>query len=140
MDKLLIQRHLSRRDADDNRDAAEGVAEALRALGHEAHVVYDGEAAIEAARRLAPDLALVDIGLPVVDGYEVARRLRAMPEGRRLGLVAMTGYGQPSDRQRATAAGFDDHIVKPVSIDVVEASVRAAEGARSRAAGVEQPA
>ncbi|XXX82612.1 AAA family ATPase [Sorangium sp. So ce134] len=110
---------------DDNHDAAEGLAEVLRAMGHEAHVVYDGEAAIEAARRLAPDLALVDIGLPIVDGYEVARRLRAMPEGRRLRLVAVTGYGQPSDRRRAKAAGFDDHLVKPVSIEVVEAAVRA---------------
>ncbi|WP_441293166.1 response regulator [Sorangium sp. KYC3313] len=119
---------------DDNHDAADSTAEALRALGHEVRVVYDGATAIEVASRLAPDLALVDIGLPVVDGYEVAQRLRVLPEGRHIWLVAVTGYGQPSDRRRAEMAGFDDHLVKPIPIEVVASSARAAASAHRRMA------
>src|SRR6185295_2543638 len=72
---------------------------------------------VEAALRVLPDVALIDIGLPGVDGYEVARRIRATPDGRHLYLVAVTGYGQPKDREQALAAGFDDYLVKPFDRD-----------------------
>jgi CheY-like chemotaxis protein len=78
------------------------------------HAVADGTSAVETALRLLPDLTLVDIGLPGVDGYEIVRRIRDDPRGKRLRLVALTGYGRREDRERALACGFDEHIVKPV--------------------------
>ena len=93
--------------------------------------MYDGPAALEAALAFRPDVALLDIGLPVMDGYELARRLHAIRGLERLKLVAITGYGQPSDRERSAAAGFDEHLVKPVSIDAVQAAIlRLTGGAR----------
>jgi CheY-like chemotaxis protein len=85
-----------------------------RLLGHEVHAATDGLGGVDAALRLLPDLSLIDIGLPGIDGYEVARRIRADPRGQRLRLVALTGYGLREDRERALAAGYDDHLVKPV--------------------------
>ncbi|HEX5270043.1 MAG TPA: response regulator [Gemmataceae bacterium] len=100
---------------DDNCDAAESLALLLKALGHEATTAYDGPSAIEAARRVGPDLVLCDIGLPGLSGYKVAERLRTLPGFRDVRLVALTGFGTPDDRQRSRDAGFDDHLVKPVS-------------------------
>jgi CheY-like chemotaxis protein len=100
---------------DDNRDAADTLAEALAALGHETRCAYDGLQAIEIAQRFDPEVVLLDLGLPVLDGYEVARRLRE--DGTRGRLVALTGYGQDSDRRRSTEAGFERHLVKPIRID-----------------------
>lgn len=105
---------------DDNVDAAESIAELLRDLGHETVVAHDGPSALEAARSLHPNFCLLDIGLPVMDGYELAQRLRAsgdLPEGAR--IVALTGYGQDADRRRSAEAGFDTHLVKPISLDVL---------------------
>ena len=102
---------------DDNRDAAELLAETLRLLGYDAHIAHDGPSGLDRAIQLRPRLVLLDIGLPVMDGYEVARRIRATPELRKTRLVAVTGYGQDSDRARARDAGFDDHVVKPIDID-----------------------
>ena len=99
---------------EDNEDSRLSLRELIRRLGHDVHEAADGVAGVESAVRLAPDLALIDIGLPGIDGYEVARRLREHPVGRRLRLVALTGYGLPEDRERAMAAGFDLHLVKPV--------------------------
>ena len=99
---------------EDNEDAREMLGELIRVLGHEIHAVADGMSAVETALRLLPDLTLVDIGLPGVDGYEIARRIRGDPRGQRLRLVALTGYGRSEDRERALACGYDDHIVKPV--------------------------
>ncbi|HET7370341.1 MAG TPA: ATP-binding protein [Gammaproteobacteria bacterium] len=99
---------------DDYADAADSLAELLQIDGYSTRVAYDGAAAIEAATEFVPAVALVDIGLPVMDGYEVARRLRQTPAMESLTLVAVTGYGQESDRQRAKAAGFDEHLVKPL--------------------------
>jgi signal transduction histidine kinase/ActR/RegA family two-component response regulator len=116
---------------DDNRDAAETLAEVLSGAGHRVRVAFDGPSAIALAQEFGPDLAFLDIGLPVMDGYELARRLRALPNDlAALRLVAVTGYGQPSDRERAHAAGFDAHLVKPVSLEAAlhQVSVCGAHG------------
>ncbi|TAK86408.1 MAG: PAS domain-containing hybrid sensor histidine kinase/response regulator [Betaproteobacteria bacterium] len=97
---------------DDNVDAAETIARLLRLAGYEAECVYDGPSALEAAERREPDIVVLDIGLPGMDGYEVARRLRA--RFHRLPLIAVTGYGQDSDRKRSAQAGFNHHFTKPV--------------------------
>jgi CheY-like chemotaxis protein len=103
---------------DDNEDAAHMLAELLRSAGHETRTAYHALAALNVADEFAPDAALVDIGLPVMDGYELAERLRA--EAPRLRLIAVTGYGQSTDRQRSREAGFDEHLVKPIDFDVLE--------------------
>jgi CheY-like chemotaxis protein len=99
---------------DDNVDAARLTAEALEAVGHDARVAFDGPAALAVAETFAPDLALLDLGLPLMDGYELAEQLVATMPNQPPVLVAVTGYGQPSDRERSDAAGFHGHIVKPV--------------------------
>jgi len=105
---------------EDNADAAESLMMLLELLGHRVRMLPDGVAALEAARANPPDVMLVDIGLPGLDGYEVARRVRRDPAIRHVVLVALTGYGREEDKQRAMAAGFDYHIVKPVNIDALE--------------------
>jgi signal transduction histidine kinase/CheY-like chemotaxis protein len=102
---------------DDNHEAAEMLGELLVELGHVAEVAHDAEAALEVARRFDPELALLDIGLPVVDGYELARRLRT--ERPALRLVAVSGYGDASNKARSAAAGFEAHLVKPITIEAV---------------------
>jgi signal transduction histidine kinase len=102
---------------EDNDDAREALEAALTRLGHRVEVAGDGVAGLELALAVQPDVVLVDIGLPRLDGYGVARALRERGGGARPYLVAMTGYGQPEDRQRAERAGFDSHMVKPVSLD-----------------------
>lgn len=104
---------------DDNKDFAESLAMLLESLGHETHMAHDGQAALEAAETYDPDVVLLDIGLPKLDGYEVARRLRAK-HGSRYVLAALTGWGQDEDREKARSAGFDHHLVKPVEIDMLE--------------------
>jgi CheY-like chemotaxis protein len=101
---------------DDNRDGAETLAEALQLDGHQVRVAFDGPSALTVAAEFRPELAFLDIGLPVMDGYDLARRLRAMPL-EPLTLVAITGYGQPADRARSAKAGFDEHLVKPIGLD-----------------------
>jgi signal transduction histidine kinase len=106
---------------DDNFDAAEGLAELLRCCGHEAEVAHDAARAIALAPRLRPDIALIDIGLPDMDGYELARRLNAEAAGVwSLRLVAVTGYGLERDRERSAAAGFTGHLVKPINLAMLE--------------------
>jgi signal transduction histidine kinase len=104
---------------DDNQDSAEMLAEALELLGCQTLVAHDGVETIRVASDFQPQVALLDIGLPVMDGYELADRLRRAPGGEHLRLVAVTGYGQESDRIRAEQAGFDAHLVKPVALDAV---------------------
>ncbi|MDB4971128.1 MAG: hypothetical protein JWN44_6817 [Myxococcales bacterium] len=118
---------------DDNEDAADLLADALAMLGYSTRVAHDGPEAIRVADEFAPDVGLLDIGLPVMDGYELAGRLRGAPGGERLRLVAVTGYGQESDRRRAAEVGFDAHLVKPVQIDAVAALI-----AGYRAAGLRE--
>jgi PAS domain S-box-containing protein len=99
---------------EDNEDSRHMLCQLVQQLGHEVHEAADGHAAVERALALVPDLALVDVGLPGIDGYEVARRIRREPAGRHVRLVALTGYGRPEDRDAALAAGYDVHLVKPV--------------------------
>jgi CheY-like chemotaxis protein len=98
---------------EDNADARDALRVLLELEGHAVEAVEEGQQALELARAKDPDIALVDIGLPGIDGYEIARRVRAR-DARRPVLIALTGYGQPEDRRRATEAGFDEVLVKPV--------------------------
>jgi PAS domain S-box-containing protein len=104
---------------DDNRDAADSLAVLLRIDGHDVQVAYDGPAALAAAPAFRPDAVLLDLGMPGMDGYEVCRRLRRMPELAEARVVAVTGWGQDADRRRSAEAGFDQHLVKPADPDVV---------------------
>jgi PAS domain S-box-containing protein len=101
---------------DDNRDAAEALVDALNTLGFATRVAFDGPQALELAADFQPQVALLDIGLPVMDGFELARRLRDVAGLERIQLVAITGYGQDSDRKRSAEAGFAEHLVKPVEL------------------------
>jgi CheY-like chemotaxis protein len=107
---------------DDNEDASLLLAECLGAVGHDVVVAHDGPAAIDACATFGPEIAVVDIGLPVMDGYELAMRLRER-HGRVLRLFALTGYGQQADRERSHAAGFERHFVKPVDVDALALAI-----------------
>ena len=100
---------------DDNRDAASSLATLLQITGHETFTSHDGLAAIEAAKKHRPELVLLDIGLPTLNGYEVCRRIREQPWGKGMFLIALTGWGQIEDRRKSRDAGFDGHLVKPVN-------------------------
>ena len=102
---------------DDNHDAAESLALLLTLHGHQTLIARDGLEALTAAQAFEPDAVLLDIGLPKLNGFEVARRLRAEPWAQRVVLLALTGWGQEEDRSRSAAAGFDGHLVKPVEFD-----------------------
>ncbi len=111
--------------ADDNLDALVSLATLLSLDGHEVYRARDGAEALEVAQRQRPEVALLDIGMPRADGYEVARRIRSEPWGRRMTLVALTGWGQESDRRRSEEAGFDVHLTKPVDPKAVSDLLRA---------------
>ena len=104
---------------EDNVYAAKSFATLLRLDGHDVQIAHDGPMALQMAESFQPEVILLDIGLPGIDGYEVARRLRERDEFRATRIIAMTGYGQPEDRRRSKEAGIDDHLVKPVKIDVI---------------------
>lgn len=117
---------------DDNADAAELLVELLESLGHEAKCAFDGPSAFElVGKGFKPEVALVDIGLPVMDGYQVGTRLRALPGLEQLQVVAVTGYGQSSDREKSVKAGFLDHLVKPLAFDALTAVLARASQARA---------
>ena len=120
---------------DDNVDAAQSLAMVLAVAGHEVRQVHDGEHALAAVESFRPEVVLLDIGLPGLDGYEVARRLRASPRNRALLLVAVSGYGQDRDRHRSALAGFDHHLTKPVDFELLERvlATRAAPSPGARA-------
>ena len=120
---------------DDNRDAADSLALLAATLGAETRVAYDGVSALLEAERFHPDAVFLDIGMPDIDGYAVARELRGRPDGDRVHLVAVTGWGQSQDRVRAQDAGFDRHFVKPIDESAVRNALNAAR--ERRAAGVE---
>jgi CheY-like chemotaxis protein len=105
--------------ADDNRDAAESLAIILRLEGHEVELAHDGLAALRVFEATRPDVALLDIGMPRSNGYEVARQIRAVPGGTEVLLIAITGWAQDSDKARSRAAGFDHHLTKPIEPDTL---------------------
>jgi len=102
---------------DDNRDSAGTLRMMCELSGHQVHTAYDGLDAVEAAAKFQPDVILLDIGLPGLNGYEAARRIRCQPRDKDLMMVALTGWGQKEDRDRSKEAGFDAHLVKPVDFD-----------------------
>jgi signal transduction histidine kinase len=112
---------------DDNQDAAQSLACLLELEGHEVRTAHDGTAALETARAFPPDVVLLDIGLPGLDGYQVARRLRELLGLEQALLVAVTGYGQEEDRRRAEEAGFDHHLAKPVDLEALHELLAGAE-------------
>ncbi len=105
---------------DDNADAAQTLALLLASSGHATCVALSSEEALECAESFAPQVALLDIGLPRMNGYELAQRFRGAPKLNAVRLIALTGYGQAEDRERALAAGFDDHLVKPVDLSALD--------------------
>lgn len=102
---------------DDNRDAADALSVLLTLHGHEVRTVFDGLEAVEAAASWEPEVILLDLGMPKLDGVEAARRIRARQSHRKVFLVALTGWSQEEDRRRTERAGFDAHLVKPVNIE-----------------------
>jgi two-component system CheB/CheR fusion protein len=104
---------------DDNRDAAESMSMLLQMWGHEVAFAYDGPTALQTAEQWLPQAVFLDIGLPGMDGYEVAARLRELPQAKDAVLIAITGYGQEDDRVRSKRAGIDHHLVKPVAPDAL---------------------
>ncbi len=109
---------------DDNRDAADSLAEILRMLGYSARVAYGGVEGVEIAQTYVPDAALVDIGMPGMNGFQVIDKLRALPHGPKMLIAAVTGYGNEDDRTRTQKAGFDSHLVKPVDFSALEELVQ----------------
>jgi CheY-like chemotaxis protein len=124
---------------DDNADAAHLIAEVLESIGHDTRVAFDGPAALDLVPEFRPDVTLLDIGLPLMDGYEVARQLVTLGGAERPLLIAITGYGQASDHDRSRAAGFDAHLVKPVDVDELTALVDRLLARRSGEAPVDIP-
>ncbi|HZN99637.1 MAG TPA: ATP-binding protein, partial [Burkholderiales bacterium] len=106
---------------DDNADAAESLAALLHILGADVHVSHDGRGALEALPSFRPAAIFLDLGLPGMDGYEIARHIRARAEAGKTLLVALTGWGQERDRRRTEAAGFDRHLVKPADLSALQA-------------------
>jgi len=105
---------------DDNRDAALSLATLLRLQGHDVQMANDGRSAIEVARSIRPNVIFLDLGMPEMDGFEVARAICRVPELSQAKLVALTGWGQPEDRRRTAEAGFIHHLVKPVELRAID--------------------
>ena len=105
---------------DDNHDSALSLAMMLSIMGHETRTAHDGESAVETAESFLPEVVLLDIGLPKLNGYEVAQRIRQQPWGVSMFLVAVTGWGQDEDRQRSSEVGLNLHMVKPVEASALE--------------------
>jgi CheY-like chemotaxis protein len=105
---------------DDNRDAADSMAEMLKITGYETRTAYDGLEAVQTAAGFRPDVVLLDIGLPKMNGYEAARHIRKQSWGEGMALIALTGWGQEEDKRLALEAGFDYHLTKPVEAAALE--------------------
>jgi CheY-like chemotaxis protein len=108
---------------DDNKDAAESMSMLLEMWGHDVAYAYDGPSALQTAEQWQPEAVFLDIGLPGMDGYEVAERLRELPHAKDAVLIAITGYGQDDDRLRSRRAGIDHHLVKPVAPDALRSLI-----------------
>jgi CheY-like chemotaxis protein len=115
--------------ADDNLDAAVSLSMLLQMMGHETRIAHDGLEAVEIAEHFHPEVVLLDLGMPRLDGYEAVQRMAVRPWARSSLLVAITGWGQEADRQRAQEAGFHRHLVKPVDLDALGQLI---DGARTR--------
>jgi signal transduction histidine kinase/ActR/RegA family two-component response regulator len=115
--------------ADDNTDAAESMGSLLRCVGNDVRIVHDGAQAVEEAAAFRPDLVLLDIGMPRMNGYEAARAIRQQSWGKQMFIAAVSGWGQDEDKHRAIEAGFDRHLTKPVDFDELEKLVAVARGA-----------
>lgn len=109
--------------ADDDRDAAESLVLLMELKGHTVHLAYDGEEALAMAQRVRPQVFILDIGMPNLDGHSVARRLRESMPGLPMLIVALTGRAQPEDRQRSAAAGFDHHFTKPLVLSELHRTI-----------------
>ena len=107
----------------------------LELLGHDVQTAKDGREGLETILKERPDIAIVDVGLPYLDGYEVATRVRAAPAGRELFVVALTGYGQAEDRRRALDSGFDEHLIKPLDLQRMRTVLDRARSRRSARQG-----
>lgn len=105
---------------DDNIDVANSMMMVLEKAGHSVEVAFNGEEGLEKAERLKPQLVLMDLGMPGMNGYEVCQHLRARSWGQRSRIVAISGWGQPEDRERSRSAGFDEHLVKPIESHTVD--------------------
>ena len=105
---------------DDNQDAATTLALILKLTGHEAHIRFDGQTGVEAAESLRPQVVILDISMPGMDGYQACRFIREQPWGKPVLLVALSGYGQEDHKRRSTEAGFDAHLVKPVDLTTLK--------------------
>ena len=116
---------------DDNVDAAAMLAEVLRVGGHIVSVAHDGPSALALVEDFRPELALLDIGLPVMDGFDLAQHMKARLNGAAPMFVAVTGYGRPADRARTKQVGFDEHLVKPVDLARLDVIVRSVARRRS---------
>jgi CheY-like chemotaxis protein len=114
--------------ADDNEDSAETLSLLLQALGNDVRTVHDGRRAVEESEAFRPDVALLDIGMPGLDGYEVARLIRSKPWGAGIVLIALTGWGEEEDVRRSREAGFDRHLLKPIDIAPLREALDAAGG------------
>jgi CheY-like chemotaxis protein/two-component sensor histidine kinase len=123
--------------ADDSQDGADSLAFLLKAAGHNVFTAYDGRSAIRMAEEHRPDVVLLDIGMPEISGYDVARAIRREAWGRSMRLIALTGWGQAEHRRRSLEVGFDDHLVKPVELDVLESLLQL--GTASPISGNTQP-
>lgn len=106
--------------ADDNHDAADSLSMLFKLSGHEVFIAHTGAQAVASADEFRPDVGLIDIGMPELDGYEVARRIRHESWGREMMLIAVTGWGEADDKRRAIAAGFDRHMTKPIDPEELE--------------------
>jgi CheY-like chemotaxis protein len=123
---------------DDNKDAADSLAMLLELSGHEVRVAYGGRVALTLAQTFRPNVALLDIGMPEMNGYELAKTLRQMPWAASIRLIALTGWGQEDDRQQALFAGFDGHLTKPVDPDMVERLLSPDDSARGHSPAARQ--
>jgi PAS domain S-box-containing protein len=125
--------------ADDNADGADSLAALLQILGHDVHVAYDGHAAFLAAEQYRPDILLLDLGMPQIDGYEVCRKVRAEPWGREIYVTALTGWGREQDKAKTAEAGFDAHLVKPIDLDKLKTVLQDFEQAQAAAKTASAP-
>jgi CheY-like chemotaxis protein len=110
--------------ADDNKDAALSLSLLLELHGHTVFTAFNGQQALDIGEKESLDAAVLDIGMPELDGYELAQRIRKCSWGRRVKLIAATGYGQPSDVKRAKEAGFDQHLLKPMAFEAIDQALR----------------